>query len=182
MKKTFSLLLSIVMLLSLGTTTFAMETEHASITQKSNGDFCVEGVEVIVSYETDDVFQTPTTSMDNANLQAQVTRRVTQDLGTNGYVTLDWTVSSESSIRSAYNYKTNSEKMVVKLKAAAQSTSVTLKCYNINGTEVFSQTATVGTVFNTTFTISGLSYSNTYYFKLFNNDQHQETFSGKISA
>ena len=182
MKKTFSLLLAIVMIFSLGTTAFAMEAEHASSAPESNGDFCIDGVEVIVSYETDDSFPTPATTVDKANLRAQATRRVTQDLGTNGYVNLDWTVSSESSIRSAYNYKTNSEKMVVKLKAAAQSTSVTLKCYNINGTEVFSKTATVGTVFNTTFTISGLSYSNTYYFKLFNNDQHQETFSGKISA
>ena len=72
--------------------------------------------------------------------------------------------------------------MFVRMTAGEQSTSVSLKCYNSNGTEVFAKTVDVWTWLQAEFKITGLSYSNTYYFKLFNNDQHKESFTGTISA
>ncbi len=72
-------------------------------------------------------------------------------------------------------------KMKVRLKGNLPNTSVTLKLYNTNGTEVASRTSVVGTSY-VTFTFSNLSSVNTYYWKLYNNDQHDTIFLGTISA
>ena len=180
MKKIFSTLLAVTMIFAMETTAFAADR---STEQNTNADFCINGVGVTVSYENDDISQMMSLDIDTVSEQtAKVARTTTTDLGTSGSINLTWSVTSESTIRSEYNYKTNSEKMVVKMKADEQSTSVTLRCYDINGTVIFSKSATVGTNFNTTFTITGLTYSNTYYFELSNNDQHKEHFTGTISA
>lgn len=174
MKKMLSALLALAMVFTLCTTAFAAEENPAA------GDFCIDGVTVTVTYKEKDAQPAASVETDTA---LPITRATTtQDLGTNGSINLDWTVSSESSVRSKYNYKTNSEKMFVRMTAGEQSTSVTLKCYNSNGTEVFAKTVDVWTWLQAEFKITGLSYSNTYYFKLFNNDQHKESFTGTISA
>lgn len=178
MKKLMAAILSLIMILSLGTTAFAAETEPAA--QSNNGDFCIEGVEVIVTYEEDTEAMMNLETDDGGTPLARA--YTVQDLGTSGSVSLDWTVNSESNVRSQYNYKTNSEEMTVKMKAGEQTTSVTLKCFNTNGTEVFAKTVNVNTLLNAKFEITGLSYSHTYYFRLYNNDQHMETFTGTISA
>ena len=178
MKKIMATILSLIMVLSLATTAFA--TEEMPVTQSNDDDFCIEGVDVIVKYE-EDTNQMSNLETDHMRTSLVIANTV-QDLKTNGSINLDWTVNSDSFIRSAYDYKTNSEKMTVKLKAKEQTTSVTLKCYNVNGGEIFAKTVNVGTKSYVSIEITGLSYSYTYYFRLYNNDQHQETFTGTISA
>lgn len=110
-------------------TTTAFAAENESVDKE---DFSIEDVEVFVTYEEDDT--NPTFSgKDVSGIMAA--RAITvQDLGANDSIGVRWTVSSEFSYRSTYNCKTYSEKFAVKLKAAEQSTSVALKCYNANAT------------------------------------------------
>lgn len=172
MKKMLSAFLAVIMMCTLCPAAFAAEYDPAA------DDFCIDGVTVTVTYkEKDEQSATPTEV-----LPVKDARIVTWNLGTTGSRSFTWTVSSEGNRRSDYNYKTNSEQMIVRMTAGEQSTYVTLKCFNTNGTEIFAKTIDVWTWWNAEFKITGLSNSYSYYFVLYNNDQHTETFTGTISA
>lgn len=172
MKKMLSAFLAVIMMCTLCPAAFAAEYDPAT------DDFCIDGVTVTVTYkEKDEQSATPTEV-----LSAKDARLTTIDLGTSKSSSFTWTVGSESNVRSDDNYKTNSEQMFVRMTAGAQSTSVTLKCFRSNGTEVFAKTVDVWTWWNAEFKITGMSNSYSYYFRLYNNDQHSETFTGTVSA
>ena len=173
-KKAVLMFFALTIALSMNITVFAAE-----IPEKSR-DFTLDDVTVTVTHEEmNNVPENLSMDFDSGNA---VTRTVTtKNLGTSGSVNLEWKVGAEKNVRSEFNYKTNSEKMKVRLKGNLPNTSVTLKLYNTNGTEVASRTSVVGTSY-VTFTFSNLSSVNTYYWKLYNNDQHDTIFSGTISA
>lgn len=179
MKKMLTLIMSVAMLVSLNITASAAESG-----QKSD-DFVRDGVDVTVTYEKDEGQSDFVGGFDCVGEDAAVVQSYaateTKDLGTDGSINLNWAVGSENNGRSQYNYKTNSEQLKVKMKGDLE-TSVTLKLYNTSGAEVASKTETVGTFWNTTFTFTNLSGATVYYFKIYNNDQHDAVFTGTISA
>ncbi len=179
MKKMLTLIMSVAMLVSMNITAFAAESGPQT------DDFALDGVVVTVTDEKDEGQSDIVGGLDcvgeNAMLVQSYAATETKDLGTDGSIGLSWSVNSEGNIRSQYNYKTNSEQLKVTMKGDLD-TSVTLKLYNTSGTEVASKTATVDDFWNTTFTFSNLSASTTYYFQLYNNDQHDASFTGTISA
>lgn len=172
MKKMLSALLAVIMMCTLCPAAFAAEYDPAA------DDFCIDGVTVTVTYKEKNEQLAALTEA----FPAKDARIATIDLGTNKSSGFTWTVGSESGHRSDYNYKTNSEQMIVRMFAGEQSTSVTLKCFNTNGTEIFAKTVDVWTWWNAEFKITGLSNSYSYYFVLHNNDQHSETFTGTVNA
>lgn len=176
--KMFTLILSVVMLVSMNNTALAAESSDKT------DDFALDGIIVTVTHEDGEFRNEVCNVLDCVGADATFAQSYaveTKELGTSDSVDLNWAVNSESNVRSQYNYTTNSEKIVVKMKGNL-STSVTLRLYNSAGTEVASSTATVGTLTNTTFTFSNLKASTVYYFKIYNNDQHNVTLTGTISA
>ena len=172
MKKMLSAFLAVIMMCTLCPAAFAAEYDPAA------DDFCIDGVTVTVTYkEKDEQLAAP-----SEPILIKEARTVTVDLGTSNWDDFTWTVGSESNRRSTFNYKTNSEQMIVRMTAGEQKTYVTLKCFNSNGTGIFAKTVDVWTWWNAEFKITGLSNSYSYYFVLYNLDQHTETFTGTISA
>ena len=110
------------------------------------------------------------------NSKAQV------NLGTSGSRSYSWSIDAGSGLYSADTFKTESEKLVVTMKASPSTTSITVYLYTSNGSQVASQTVSVGTILNKTVTFSNLTSANYYYFRLVNNDQHTATISGTFAA
>lgn len=141
-----------------------------------------DDVKVSVSYDTEALAPSAITDKGisvDADKAPNAIAATVIDLG-DGSVSIDWDIDAESSIRSQYDYKTNTEEINLRMLASPSSTSLTVYLYNSSGSRVASRTVTVGTIFNTTVTFSNLTASTNYYFEVDNNDQHDVSLSGSI--
>lgn len=93
-------------------------------------------------------------------------------------VTFDALASKE--VRSADNYKTNTQKIKVSLKSS-KSITVKVSIYRTDGTYVVGTTKDLGTVFKTSWTFTNLNQGNAYYITVTNLGQRDVTVSGTVS-
>lgn len=105
-----------------------------------------------------------------------------QDLGSDGYVVLKVEDVEPNQVRiSQYTYRTNSTKLVVKIKGD-YDVAIRIRLYNAATETQFSvKTVNISSSYSYV-TFEPLTYADTYYFKFENLSQQKVTLSGTISA
>lgn len=91
-------------------------------------------------------------------------------------------INAETTVKSKYNYKTNSTEITVKAKAKNGKTSLTVMLFDAStDTRVGATTLDLSTSVEKKITFTNLDSNTTYYFKYRNNSQYQETITGKAT-
>ena len=98
----------------------------------------------------------------------------------NGASNINWTVMPGQIIRSSYNYKTATGKIVLRL-GGSPAGSVTFYLYDSTDTLIGSHTAYVATTGPATITFTNLFTSREYYVKAENVSQYTITVTGTIA-
>ena len=96
----------------------------------------------------------------------------------NDTVKLD--VNADDTVSSDNLYRTNSKQIKIKLKSS-HNIAVKVALYDSSGRLVGRETKNLGTILNTTWTLSSLSQSDTYYFTIENLGQRDVTISGTVT-
>jgi len=104
-----------------------------------------------------------------------------QDLGTNGSVSVTWSIAGYKTIRSLYNYTTASGKLVLRV-SGSQTASIIFYLYDSTDTKISEHTAQVSSTKVSIITFDNLFSNRQYYIKAENVSQAQTTVSGTISA
>jgi hypothetical protein len=106
---------------------------------------------------------------------------VTQDLGTSGSVNIATSGIEPGHTRTSdYYYKTSSGYLFFRLTATSDF-SITITLKDVNGTVIGQQTRDL-TQYESTFSFSALSSTQTFYFTFRNNSQVTSDINGSISA
>ena len=103
------------------------------------------------------------------------------DLGTNGSANIDWTIAGGQTVRSAYNYKTGSGSIVLRLKSSPAGT-VVFYLYDTTDTLIGTYTVYVASSGTTNITYTNLFTNREYYIKAQNANQTPVTLTGTIAA
>lgn len=104
-----------------------------------------------------------------------------QDLGTNGSVGVNWYINDGATVRSAYNYKTGSGKIILNIDSSA-SVSCIFYLFDSTDTLIGGSTVTLSPGKTAMITFKNLITSREYYVKAENIGQGATTLSGTISA
>lgn len=164
-KKTSALILAFILAIGMGSAS-ALAAEEPCLVTVTEGT--IDNVEATLG----------TTSSSTRPPDA----RSTINLGTSDSINYSWTLSAGGTLYSSDYFKTESEKIAVRMLASPSTTSITVSLYSSSGGLVGSQTVSVGTAIQSKVTFTNLSSANLYYIKMTNNDQHTATISGTFAA
>jgi hypothetical protein len=150
------------------------ETEDVSVAEKDNEIWGQE--EAISNMEMSDDIND---EMIDDGIETLSTREVI-DLSSKSQI-INKKIPADTTIRSTYNYKTNSEKIKLTVKGS-DKTSVKIELYVVGllgtSTRHAYKTVELSTEKSKTVTFSDLDSNKTYYFKYTNNDSHSVTMTG----
>ena len=103
------------------------------------------------------------------------------DLGTNYSASINWTIDGGQTIRSAYNYKTGSGKIILRVSSTPGG-SVIFYLYDTTDTLIGSQTVYIATAGSTIVNFTNLFTNREYYIKAENVSQYKLTVTGTIAS
>lgn len=103
------------------------------------------------------------------------------DLGTNSSVDINWTVPAKGALRSAYNYKTGSGKITLRVKGSRTAT-VVFYLYDSTDTKISTQTVEVVSSSTIAIPFTNLFTNREYYIYMENSSQSSVTLTGTIAS